>query len=137
MFHRNPFAVFPVCAGPASPEDVLRVVFWPALNGEYVMKKPILSLILGASVLLMPAFAFAADNSPGQSPASSAGVAPLAPGGAAGITKAQGSGATNTALLVGGGVIVAGGLALALSNHSGSHAPGTTTTGTTGTTSTH
>jgi len=99
------------------------------------MKKPILSLILGASVLLTPAFAFAAGS--GQSPSSSTGAAPLAPGGAAGITKAQASGMTNTALLVGGGVIVAGGLALALSNHSGSHAPATTTTGTTGTTSTH
>lgn len=72
--------------------------------------------------------AFAADVQSGQA------VSPLAPGHAAGIRNAE-INSPSTPVLVAGGAVLAGGLALVLSNNGHDHTPGsgTTTTSSSGT----
>jgi hypothetical protein len=82
------------------------------------------ALLFAASLGLVPSIASAAD---------AASKAPLAPGGAAGVKTAESTMTDNTLLLVGGGALLVGGVALVASG--GGHGHGTTTT-TTGTSST-
>lgn len=84
------------------------------------------AIILTACVLAStPAFA-----------ASPASQAPLAPGSAAGLQKAEMT-QPSTAVWVGGGAIVAVGLVLALSGSGNGHGPSSTSTTTTSATATH
>ncbi|HEY8950412.1 MAG TPA: hypothetical protein VIM56_16120 [Rhizomicrobium sp.] len=83
-------------------------------------RKP--AIILSACVLASIATsASAADQQ------SSTTQAPLAPGGAAGIHKAEMT-APSTAVWVAGGAIVVAGIALAVSGNGNGHGPSTTST---------
>lgn len=81
--------------------------------------------LCAALLALSPTATFAAsiDSAPATAP-----KAALAPGGAAGVQKAQGMG-DDTALWIGGALIVAGGIALLASGNGGHHNSSSTTSG--------
>ncbi|HWA29657.1 MAG TPA: hypothetical protein VG867_01105 [Rhizomicrobium sp.] len=82
--------------------------------------------LCAALLALSPTVAFAASADT-QPSSTAAAVTPLAPGGAAGIRKAENWTDDNTVLIVGGVVIVAGAIALIASGN-GHHHHSTSTT---------
>src|ERR1700743_1228329 len=98
------------------------------------------AIVTVATVLAFSSPSWAGDSFTPESASSKTSSAPLAPGQAAGIKRAEDTATDNTLLAIGGLAVLGTGIALLVSNngnHSGSTTTTTTTTTSTSTTGTN
>jgi hypothetical protein len=91
------------------------------------------AVIAVATVLTFSSPGWAADNASTPAPSPVPATAPLAPGQAAGVKRAEDTVTDNTLLTIGGLAILGTGIALIVSNNGNHSTLSTSTTSTTGT----